>query len=307
MTSLFISYAWGAPEAPQHREWVRLLAAHLKAIGYDVLIDADVNYGDSLSGFMRRAMSSDRVLMIVDEDYAYRADNLPKSGVGVENAYIRDTFEEKPSGWLAVLLHDNPARALPAWLEGPNLKYFNFNTDPTTGEGPGSEQVEDLWRWVEGLPASREHQHPVAVLRERARRLEDIDQKRDPNHWKNPSLEGTVHFDYSEHRGRTFTMGHGEYTFALSVSERGWKSLYAYSDGMKAVGIIRADEARAEDLTAHLTAGRIVEPVEGETVLIMNNQGALCEVRMDRIQGSVTGPPYQKPFLDFTYKVLREE
>jgi hypothetical protein len=36
-----------------HREWVRLLAAHLKAIGFDVLIDVDVHYGDSLTGFMR--------------------------------------------------------------------------------------------------------------------------------------------------------------------------------------------------------------------------------------------------------------
>ena len=29
---VFISYAWGGPENTAHREWVRLLAAHLKQI-----------------------------------------------------------------------------------------------------------------------------------------------------------------------------------------------------------------------------------------------------------------------------------
>lgn len=43
---IFISYAW---TSNQHRQWVRLLAAQLKALGYDVLIDADVDYGDSLN------------------------------------------------------------------------------------------------------------------------------------------------------------------------------------------------------------------------------------------------------------------
>ena len=63
---LFISYAWSSDE---HREWVRLLAANLKALGYDVLIDADVDYGDSLTGFMKRATQSRHVLLIVDDNY----------------------------------------------------------------------------------------------------------------------------------------------------------------------------------------------------------------------------------------------
>ncbi len=48
---LFISYAW---TSAQHQQWVRLLAAHLKMLGYHVLVDADLDYGDSLTGFMRR-------------------------------------------------------------------------------------------------------------------------------------------------------------------------------------------------------------------------------------------------------------
>ncbi|MCU4298805.1 toll/interleukin-1 receptor domain-containing protein [Brevibacterium permense] len=71
---LFLSYAW---TSDQHRQWVRLLAAHLKALGYDVLVDADVGYGDSLNGFMRRVVDSDHVLMIVDDNYVARRITSP--------------------------------------------------------------------------------------------------------------------------------------------------------------------------------------------------------------------------------------
>src|SRR5699024_2250672 len=56
----FISYAW---TSDQHRQWVRLLASQLKAIGYDVLVDPDVDYGDELNGFMRRVTEARHVLM----------------------------------------------------------------------------------------------------------------------------------------------------------------------------------------------------------------------------------------------------
>ena len=94
---VFISYAW---TSPQHREWVRLLAAHLRAIGYSVLIDAAVDYGDSLSGFMRRVVDARHVLLIVDTNYVVRADSLPDSGVGRESESISEAHPQKPSSWL---------------------------------------------------------------------------------------------------------------------------------------------------------------------------------------------------------------
>lgn len=71
---VFISYAWGGPENTAHREWVRLLAAHLKQIGFHVGIDSEVDYGEDLTGFMREIEDAKRVLMIVDEGYVERAD-----------------------------------------------------------------------------------------------------------------------------------------------------------------------------------------------------------------------------------------
>ena len=88
---VFISYAWGGPENTAHREWVRLLAAHLKQIGFHVGIDSEVDYGEDLTGFMREIEDAKRVLMIVDEGYVERADNYPDSGVGRETMTIGRT------------------------------------------------------------------------------------------------------------------------------------------------------------------------------------------------------------------------
>ncbi len=112
---LFISYAW---TSPGHREWVRLLAAHLKAIGYDVLVDADVDYGNDLNGFMRRAVDCRHVLLVIDENYIYRADKLPESGVGVEVQWFARFYGQKPRTWLSVLFKDNPSFRLPSWMGG---------------------------------------------------------------------------------------------------------------------------------------------------------------------------------------------
>lgn len=46
---IFISYAWGSPSNDRdkkHRDWVRLLASHLQLIGFNIRIDANVEYGD---------------------------------------------------------------------------------------------------------------------------------------------------------------------------------------------------------------------------------------------------------------------
>ena len=73
---LFISYAWTSPE---HREWVRLLASELHLLGYNIKIDEAVDYGASLSGFMREVTDAAHVLLVVDENYVDRADNKPES------------------------------------------------------------------------------------------------------------------------------------------------------------------------------------------------------------------------------------
>ncbi len=143
-TDLFISYAWTSAE---HRQWVRLLAAQLKALGYNVLIDADLDYGDSLTGFMRKVADVQHVLLIVDENYVDRANTEPDSGVAAENRWIDEVFTDRPTTWLCVLFKDNPSYRVPDWLKEHNPKGISFNYDPShPNDFADSEQVEDLWR-----------------------------------------------------------------------------------------------------------------------------------------------------------------
>lgn len=266
---LFISYAW---TSDAHRQWVRQLAAHLKALGYDVLIDVDVDYGDSLTGFMRRLTESRHVLAIVDENYVTRADSAPGSGVAQENRWIEGVYDHRPAGWLGVAFKDNPTFRAPAWLADRQPKGFNFNADPASDDFPGSEQVEELWRWVEGLPANRDYRVSPATLRERAARLETIDRQRDPSAWSSPALNGEVTFTYERAPAKRYSLGNGEFKTVLNVSSHNVDSVYVLNDPAEvhAVGVNTARTSTHSELATQLSPGRPVVARVGDQVIIMN-------------------------------------
>ena len=166
---VFISYAWTNDE---YREWVRLLATNLRHMGFNVGIDAKVDYDNDLDGFMKKTSESKHVLMIVNEDHVCKADNMPNSGVCKENSIIHKAIDWKPESWIAPLLVRNENTRLPKWLAGRNLKYFDFRTNLDTDSFPGAEQIDDLWRWLAGLSPDKEHAVSMATLRKRAFRIE---------------------------------------------------------------------------------------------------------------------------------------
>lgn len=234
---LFISYAWTSDD---HRQWVRLLAAQLKVLGFDVLIDADLDYGDSLTGFMRKVVDARHVLMVVDDNYVVRANSRPGSGVAIENEWISGAFEERPSSWLCVLFKDNPTCGVPDWLHGHDPKGFDFNYDVShPNDFVGAEQVGDIWRWIEGLPSNRDRAVPFNVLRGRAARIERVDVKADSRYWRSPDLSGQVRFMYRDSPSGTYSWGYQDLEFGFSVSECGSNSVYVYNDPIKAVGVVR--------------------------------------------------------------------
>lgn len=298
---LFISYAW---TSNAHREWVNLLAVHLKAVGYEVLIDADVNYSDSLNGFMRLATDSDRVLLVVDENYVERADNSPTSGVGVETRWLSSVFAAKPQGWLGILFKGNPKTTLPKWLTEEKPRGFDFNADPAQGWFPGSAQVEELWRWIEGLPGRRDSETTVAMLRARARRLEKIDTLRNPGNWHSPAPTGEILFDYEWAPGETYVLGHGEYCFGFMASERSGDVVAVYSDPVKAVGISRGGRPFSGAAEDHLIPGRVVDARPGDAVLLLNEHGALCWIDLLDVTPTEDGDQYRRPSVKFRYEIL---
>ncbi len=297
---LFISYAWTSPE---HREWVRLLASQLHLLGYNVKIDEDVDYGSSLSGFMREVKDVAHVLLVVDENYVDRADNNSESGVGFENKWIRDAFKNKPANWLSVLFVRNPARKLPAWLVAHNPKGFNFNSDPDKNEFPGAAQIDEIWRWAEGLPVDKTNAVPLAEVRKRAARIERIDAQRDPANYSSPALKGRVTFRHGNNRD--FTVGYGEYEFKINFSGRGNNSVYVYIDsGLKAVGLITAPNYDPLTVESFLTPARTAQPIVGQSVVLMNTHGELCVITIDEVQDEVNTTEYIPAHVTFVYEIL---
>lgn len=297
---LFISYAW---TSDSHIEWVRLFASHLHLVGYDVKIDEKVDYGSSLNGFMQNVMESAHVLLIVDENYIERADNKPDSGVGIENKWLSLAFDSKPPNWLSVIFVNNPARRTPAWLNEHNPKGFDFNSNVKKGEYPGSIQIGDVWRWIEGLPASRRHEISVAVLRKRAARLERIDTLRDPNYYSNPALSGSEFFRFKDYP--VYSVGNGIYQFKIKFSSCTYNSVYVYTDGeLKAVGLITNPDYDLRNVDSFLTPGRNVTPVVGQQVVLLNKEGILCIIRIDEVQQEVNAREYIPNHVIFTYEIL---
>ena len=305
---VFISYAWTSCE---HREWVRLLAANLRHMGFDVGIDAKVDYGNDLDGFMRKIPESKHVLMIVDDNYTYRADNLPDSGVATENAVIRDAIDSKPENWLAPLLVRNKEARLPKWLNGRKPKYFDFRADREKESFPGAEQIDDLWRWLVGLPADKEYAVSNATLRKRAYRIEKVDVLRSPGTWARPELaEQGVEFFYEDAPRNTIVLGAGVHSFSLSVSKCSGDSIYVYADDVKAVGLVTDgipyDKVDADSAFAYITPGRTITPRVGQSFILMNGDGVLCSVALRDVTYGRNDGVYEKPKIIFDYKILIE-
>ncbi len=299
-TDLFISYAWTSPE---HREWVRLLASQLHLLGYNVKIDEDVDYGSSLSGFMEQVADAAHVLLIVDENYVYRADNLPESGVGIETKWISKAFSSKPAGWLSVVFVRNQEHKLPSWLAEHNPKGFNFNSNAEKNEFPGAVQIDEVWRWVEGLPASRKDAVSLSDMCKRSARLEQIEAQRNPANYTSPALKGRVTFHHRDHRD--YTIGHGEYEFKINFSGRSYNSVYVYKDsGLKALGLITSLEYDPSTVESFLRPGRAAEPIVGQRVVLMNSHGTLCVITIDEVQPEVNEAEYIPDHVTFTYEVL---
>lgn len=299
-TNIFISYAW---TSDSHRKWVGLLATQLRLLGYTVKIDSNVPYGASLSGFMREVTEADRVLLIIDENYVERANQCPESGVAIENNWIKSVFEEKPVSWLSVLFVDNPHFSLPSWLIDERPKGFNFNSNPDTNSFPGFEQMDDLWRWIEGLPADKAHALTAKVLLERMARIERIDAVRDPANYANPALKDRGTFPYKAHP--YYKLGHGEYEFRVNFSDRGGAGVYVYTDsGLKALGLLPASIIDMRAIDTFLRPGRFAEPDVGQSVVMMNELGALCIMKIEAVQIEVNDPVYVSSAVTFSYEIL---
>ena len=160
---------------------------------------------------------------------------------------------------------------------------------------------------MEGLPANRLHEVPAKELRARAARLEHINAARDPARWRSPHLQGEVEFAYEDAPRNTYTFGVGQYEFSLDVSGRGADGVYVYADpaNISAVGLLVTGASDGDPANA-LRPGRTVAPRIGESVVLMNQHGALATVQLLAVTPEESLMEYRPASIKFRWNVLPE-
>lgn len=303
MVDIFISYAWSEARSG----WVRLLAAHLKLLGFSVAFDRDLAYGAGLDAFMLGAGRARHVLLIVDECYVERADEVPNSGVARENEIVRDSLREHSEGWLAALVVDNPEFLLPFWLKDLRPKCFNFNGYESVSCLDGlSAQIDELWRWIADLPLNSSTAISPELARVRAERIERIDGLRDPSSWASPGLSGSVKFDYSFAPQHSYTIGGAEYQTTFSVSPCSKQSVYFYSDYCHAVGISKSFNMGAREASDYIVPCRAVVLSVGDVGVAQNENGCLSLILLNAVAEEGFDGHYTPSSIEFDYKILIE-
>ncbi|PKG42516.1 toll/interleukin-1 receptor domain-containing protein [Psychroflexus sp. MES1-P1E] len=83
--TIFLSYSWDSPE---HKNWVLNLANRLVTNGIDVIFDQyDLSAGMEMTYFMEKAITADKILVILTPEYKKKADKR-EGGAGFEHSLI---------------------------------------------------------------------------------------------------------------------------------------------------------------------------------------------------------------------------
>lgn len=120
--TVFISYSWTTPE---HQDWVTSLATRLMQDGVEVKFDRwDLKEGHDKYTFMESMVASDKIdrtLIIIDREYANRADER-KGGVGTETLIITPSIyaNAQQEKFIPIVreVNENGNAYLPTYLAG---------------------------------------------------------------------------------------------------------------------------------------------------------------------------------------------
>ena len=84
-----------------------------------------------------------------------------------------------------------------------------------------------------------------------------------------------------------------------------------YSDPVKAVGLVSDgasyDELDADHAYEYITVGRTITPKTGQSVVLMNDDGILCFIKLRSVMRERNDVVYVKPRIIFDYKILLDE
>lgn len=125
--NLFISYSW---DNEKHKQWVMWFANKLRDSGVNANIDEFYTQKQTIN--LNRMMidnfkNNDYILVIMTENYAYKADNNI-GGVGLESTLLSNELQEKQNKIIPIKRDINDdKKVIPYCLRG--LHYIDFSDD----------------------------------------------------------------------------------------------------------------------------------------------------------------------------------
>lgn len=309
--AVFVSYSWYGEE---HRAWVATLARRLRANGVDVHLDLwDVSLGHDLNLFMERyADPSARVLVVLSDDYAEKADGRGElaSGVGTETTIVSSTVYDDLGGnrVIPVIPASGAAAAqprVPRYLKGRN--WIDFRNDY-------EDAYERLLRELHGVPlepapplgpnpfAGKTAPQATAAIRN------------DPARWRDGRSRGHLKLNLNENSGR-FVIGSGESEFHLFL-EYPWsrvgpgapRMVRHMRDEFDKLGLVAAaaqHPERLHDLPSLPMSNRIEETACGDVAVMLNHYGYWALLLLDDVEFE-QGPNGFEPIACLRYVIATD-
>lgn len=257
--SAFISYSW---DDEAHREWVRTLAARLRADGIDVTLDRwGAVPGDQLPAFMEQAIRKNQfVIIICTPRYKSRSD-AREGGVGYEGDIMTAEVmtQQNDRKFIPVLRSGTWLQASPSWLTG---KYhINLSNNPYN-----ERDYEDLIRTLLGIretapPIGK----PMATINQNANSQSATSHQIQNAGFEDITITRVIVEDITQPRNDG-TRGSGLYTIPFSLSRRPpsqWAKMFIdkWNHPPRFTSMHRPGIARVNDATVTLE-GTTIEEVE---------------------------------------------
>lgn len=270
---VFISYTYDSPE---HEKWVEKLARNLcNPGGVDVIFDKwDARLGDNLPFFMEQGLSNAHLVLCICSDKYVQKANKGLGGAGYEKKIMSQILmKDANKEFVIPVMVNNTTKELPIFLSGD--KYIDFSSNDYYGS------FRDLLYRIHGKDKELKPNISTNPFLNKGF-LNELDEKINLSQVEFQSHEtsGHVTFDYKRNSG-IYNIGTNEYTFTLSFTECGYKSIYAYRDRVKYIGIANnntyptIDEIKDIDFSS-----RCREVSVGDIFVVVNQNGKVAAVKI---------------------------
>ena len=270
---VFISYTYDSPE---HEKWVEKLARNLcNPGGVDVIFDKwDARLGDNLPFFMEQGLSNAHLVLCICSDKYVQKANKGLGCAGYEKKIMSQILmKDANKEFVIPVMVNNTTKELPIFLSGD--KYIDFSSNDYYGS------FRDLLYRIHGKDKELKPNISTNPFLNKGF-LNELDEKINLSQVEFQSHEtsGHVTFDYKRNSG-IYNIGTNEYTFTLSFTECGYKSIYAYRDRVKYIGIANnniyptIDEIKDIDFSS-----RCREVSVGDIFVVVNQNGKVAAVKI---------------------------